>query len=150
VFCFASCFCDGHRVCTAPGKSWNSNFKFSWPWKLLEKDLSPGNSWKTPGIFMKYCWNFPDFPTFILYCEIHAIRNDHFSHFLLFGHAFSKLDQYCITWYTKPANFSRGSDTMYDVALFITCRYTVERHLGTYNNHNFIAVNTLRNSFMAI
>jgi hypothetical protein len=45
-------------------------------WKVLEFDFkvfqaqeTPGKrlvSWKTPGIFIKYSWNFPDFPTFIL------------------------------------------------------------------------------------
>jgi hypothetical protein len=35
------------QLLETPGKSWNLIFKFSRSWKLLEKDLSPGNSCKT-------------------------------------------------------------------------------------------------------
>jgi hypothetical protein len=97
-------------VRTAPGKSWNLIFKFSRPWKLLENDLSPGNSWNFYKVLLE----------FLRLSNVHTLTvkftqscmNDHFPRFLSFGHAFSKLNQYCIIRYTRPANFSRGSDTM--------------------------------------
>jgi hypothetical protein len=99
-----------YRVCTAPGKSWNLIFKFSRPWKLLEKDLSPGNSWNFYKVLLEFS-RLSNVHTFAVKF-MQSRMNDHFSRFLPFGHAFSKLDQYCITRYTRPANFSRGSDTM--------------------------------------
>jgi hypothetical protein len=35
-------------------KSWNLIFKFSRPWKLLEKDLSPGNSWNFYKVLLEF------------------------------------------------------------------------------------------------
>jgi len=34
------------RVCTDPGKPWNFIVQNSRPWKVLEKGLGPGKSWK--------------------------------------------------------------------------------------------------------
>jgi hypothetical protein len=106
--------CPCLRVRTAPGNSW----------KVLEFDFqvfqaleTPGNrlvSWKAPGNFYKVLLEFSrlsNVHTFALKF-MQSRMNDHFSRFLLFGRAFSKLDHYCITRYTIPANFSRGSDTL--------------------------------------
>jgi hypothetical protein len=46
---------------TAPGNSWKVlefDFQNFQALEVPEKDLSPGNSWKPRGIFMKYSWNF--------------------------------------------------------------------------------------------
>jgi len=35
-----------YRVHTDPGKSWNFIAQNSRPWKVLEKGIGPGKSWK--------------------------------------------------------------------------------------------------------